>query len=447
MNLATIARSAAALALSFAMASSALAADVKLSNGSVWKGDVGAKVRATYSLNGKESTIEGTVVKAEKGLVVIEIMENGKSVRRTIVSFDLRKLETLGDDAKAPTGAPAGQASAPATKGDAAKGDAAKNGASTGAPIAAMPHIFVLPMEGMVGTGMRHDEIEAVAKEADKYGPGQIIVLLIDSGGGLVIEGDKIHATMKEVKKRHRIVAWIKKAISAAAFTALHCDEIYFMRVGALGSITMFSGTTAISGRELEAWLDKVGEVAELGGRPAVVGKAMVTNPIECSYDRDENGNITWYDTMQGKYDLSDATENLTLNADNALHCKFSDGTADTVEELAKAMQLKEWKEDDSGRKISQNWNRLVKQCIDQKVRLMNDYQNPGGSDQEALLGNQIKTLTEIIRWYERCYPAMVYESPNFPPSENEGQAPEEIRRQLANLKKELGEMKKRQRN
>jgi len=447
MNLATIARSAAAFALSIALASSAFAADVKLSNGSVWKGDVGEKVRATYVVNGKELTVEGAVVRAEKNLVVIEVMENGKAVRKTIVSFDLRKLETLADGEK-PAPAGSGPRPADAPKSGGGNADAGKkDGARTASPTAAMPRIFVLPMEGMVGTGMRHDEIEAVAKEADKYGPGQIIVLLINSGGGLVIEGDKIHETMKEVKKRHRVVAWIKMAISAAAFTALHCDEIYFMRVGALGSITMFSGTTAISGRELEAWLTKVGEASEIGGRAAIVGQAMVTNPIECSYDRDEDGNITWYSTMQGKYKLSDRTENLTLNADNALHSKFSDGTADTVEELAKVMQLKEWKEEDGGRRIHASWQRLLKQCIDQKTHLMNDYQNPGGSDGEAVLGNQIKTLTEIIRWYERCYPGMVYESPNFPPSESEGQAPEEMKRQLAQLKKQLGEMKKRDRN
>jgi hypothetical protein len=458
MNLATLARSAAALALSLALASSAFAADVKLSNGSVWKGDVGAKVRATYLLNGKEATLEGTVVKAEKNLVVVEVMENGKAVRRTIVSFDLRKLETIDeaskndDAAKGGAPAPAGTPATGGAKREPAKGDASKPagkqaGARTDSPTAAMPRIFVLPMEGTVGIGMRHDEIETVAKEADKYGPGQIIVLLIDSGGGLVLEGDRIHETMKEVKKRHRIVAWIKKAISAAAFTALHCDEIYFMRVGALGSITMFSGTTAISGQRLDAWLDKVGEVTELGGRAAIVGKAMVTNSIECSYDRDENGNITWYENMQGKYDLSDATENLTLNAENALHSRFSDGTADTVAELATAMQLKGWKEEDAGRKIAQSWDRLVKQCIESKIRLNNDMNNPAGSDQEAVLGNQIKTLTEIIRWYERCYPAMVYEQPNFPPSDIEGEAPEQIKRELARMKRELGEMKKRERN
>ncbi|MFZ9915583.1 MAG: hypothetical protein ACO3IB_09675, partial [Phycisphaerales bacterium] len=107
MNLGIITRSLAAVALSMAVSVTALAADVKLSNGSVWKGDVGAKVRATFVQGGKEFTIEGTVVKAEERLVVIETMENGRTVKKTIVSFDLRKLETVAAAQKPAGPAPA----------------------------------------------------------------------------------------------------------------------------------------------------------------------------------------------------------------------------------------------------------------------------------------------------------------------------------------------------
>lgn len=459
MNLATLTRTAAILVAILLLASPSYAADVRLSNGSVWKGDVGATVRATYVQNGRELTVEGTVVKAERNLVVIEVEENGRTVRRTIVSFDLRKLETISDAVDASGGGSAKEPSpaAPASQASASKSQSTTGGQTTPArgkgpkksasPMAEKPRIFVLPMNGTVGTGMRHNEIEAVAKEADKFGDGQIIVLLIESGGGLVIEGDKIHATLKEVKKRHRVIAWIREAISAAAFTALHCDEIYFMRVGAFGSITMFAGTTAISGRELDAWLEKIAEVAKMGNRPPIVAQAMVTNPIECSYDKDEDGNVTWYSTMQGKYKLSDAKENLTLNASNALHSGFSDGTADTVEELAALLQLKDWTEEKAGRRIAENWQRLLKRCIEEKVRLANDLQNPAGSTEEEMLGFQIRTLTEINKWYERCYPGMVYEEPRvFPPSETENEAPEEFKRMLARLKKDLADLKKRER-
>ena len=151
-----------------------------------------------------------------------------------------------------------------------------------------------MPWEGPVGIEARHDEIQEIIEEADKYGPGQIIVLQINSPGGLVIEGDKIHETLKDVKKRHRVVAWVKEAISAAAFASLHCDEIYFMQVGAMGSAVMFAGQTAISGDELNAWLEKFSEVAEIGGRDPIIARCMVTRTAMASYDKDsETGKVT----------------------------------------------------------------------------------------------------------------------------------------------------------
>ena len=156
------------------------------------------------------------------------------------------------------------------------------------------PGVFFMPWEGPVGIEARHDEIQEIIEEADKYGPGQIIVLQINSPGGLVIEGDKIHETLKDVKKRHRVVAWVKEAISAAAFASLHCDEIYFMQVGAMGSAVMFAGQTAISGDELNAWLEKFSEVAEIGGRDPIIARCMVTRTAMASYDKDsETGKVT----------------------------------------------------------------------------------------------------------------------------------------------------------
>ena len=117
------------------------------------------------------------------------------------------------------------------------KGDApaAKGDASAPAPGAAgekkQRQVFILPMKGMVGAGLRHEEMEKIEKEADKFGPGQIIVLRINSGGGDVTEGDRIVRTLSRIREKHRLVAWLEEAISGAAFTAFNCREIYFLRV------------------------------------------------------------------------------------------------------------------------------------------------------------------------------------------------------------------------
>ena len=66
------------------------------------------------------------------------------------------------------------------------------------------PGVFVLPLEGTVGMTFRHEEMEKIAEEADRYGPGQIIVFRVKSGGGAVTEMEKIHKTLTEIKKRSK---------------------------------------------------------------------------------------------------------------------------------------------------------------------------------------------------------------------------------------------------
>ena len=53
------------------------------------------------------------------------------------------------------------------------------------------------------------------------------------------------------------------------------------------------------------------------------------------------------------------------------------------------------------------------------------------------MLGARIKALTELIRWYDRCKPAMVYEAPNLP------EDVDILKKQLAEMKKALGDMKR----
>jgi len=418
----TVASAALSLACLFGGATMAFAGDVKLSNGSTWKGDAGARVRVTYTLNGKELTVEGVVIKTDKSFLQIEIDEGGKKSKRMITSFDLKKVETLGA-ADAATATPASAPGAPGANGTkpATTKTAAGGTASTAAAAGGKQMIFILPWGrgpggdvDMVGLGARHEEIEKIGAEADKIGPGQIIILEINSGGGLVIEGDKIDETLNKLRERHRVIAWIHEAISAAAFTALHCNEIYFQRVGTLGAITMFAGTKAIEGAELEAWLKKVGDVCSATNRNPWIGEAMVTNEPELSYDKDEEGNVTWYNTLQGKYDLSDKVQNLTINAQQAEHSKFSQGTADTVPDLLKLLDLSPDKVEISqaGYKIHNDWQSIMKQCKEAKFKLGRDFQNPPGLEPLERLNARLRAAKEIRKWFDKCFPIMTYDQP-----------------------------------
>ncbi len=275
--------------------------------------------------------------------------------------------------------------------------------------------VFILPLGGMVGVGLRHQEMEKIEKEADKFGPGQIIVIRINSGGGLVTEGDQIAESLSRMRDKHRVVAWIEEAISGAAFTAMHCREIYFMKTGSLGSITMFAGDKSAQGKELEAWIERVGDVSEGAGRNRQVGRCMVYSPLVVSYTKDKKtGKVTFFDNDSGEHMLSDDKDNLTFTEDVALDCGFSQGTADTEEELFKIMQLKpnSYVVNSVGKKVGDTWDKTISDSKKAKSRLLTEWDIKGASQGEAVqIANRIKLLDEMLRLWEKCEPvAMGYE-------------------------------------
>jgi hypothetical protein len=444
--IATLGLSLAVSLHAFAVPGALSGVELRLKGGQTWRGELNSVVEVTFLESGREQKLEGRIVRADTTMVVIETAVAGKVGKKPIFFSDVRGIRTI--EAAATPAAP-GEAPSGTVAANPVSSASAPAKAAAGAPAKVTGNfngVYVLPLKGMVGVGLRHDEIEKIGKEADKAGPGQIIVLLIESGGGLVLEGDRIHETLKELKKRHRVVAWIKEAISAAAFTAMHCDEIYFMRVGAFGSITMFSGQTAISGPELDAWLVKIGEVAELGGRNAQVAKCMVTKPLEVSYDIPEGGgpkDAIFYPDLRGKYVLDTKDTMLTMNADQALHSGWADGIADTEEELAEQLGLPEWKEaSDAGRRMAASWQRLLERADEEVPKLVArmDFKGAGSGDPAVQLGAQIQVLEEILRWGNQLGEQVMmvqYGRYGIPPKEYLVREIEQRRKQLAEIRRQ----------
>ncbi len=441
-----VAAGAVALAATFGVLPQSAAAafvpevELILTNGSTWRGELGSQVELSFVENGVSQTLVGSLVKVEKLYVVINAPVAGKVGEKVIFRADLRAVKTI-------EGAPTA-ASGSASEASSSAGPQASVKGADGLLKSPKPGVFVLPIEGTVGIGLRWQEMDMIAKEADKYGPGQIIVFIVDSPGGLVIEGDKIHDCLKEVKKRHRLVAWIKEAISGAAFTALHCDEIYFMKLGSLGAITMFSGQDAAKGVQLQAWLEKCTQVAEMGGRSGIPVRAMIHAPLLCSYDKDPvTGKVTWLESKQGQVVLSDERDNLVFNASNALDSGFSDGTADTTAELAKLLQLPEWYEiSDYGRKIHKDWQQALKDCSREVPKIVARFNFKGTSsgDAEEVIGTRMNLVRDLIKWWDRCPNGMMYEIPRMT-----GGVPDkdQLERILKDLGKQMADIRKAKRD
>lgn len=420
-----------ALCLILALSAGALAGssvEIRLKDGSKWRGQVSDVVQVTFLEQDVEVRLTGRLMKVADLYIVLEANIAGSVRQKTIFRGDIVSMATLdaeSEEAEAVKDAPnrSEKTDKPAVSDDAPR---SADGRLLG--------VFFVPLKGMVGMEFRHEEIEAIGKEADKYGRGQIIVLLIDSNGGLVSESEAITDTIWELKKRHRVVAWVKKAISAGCSTAMACDEIYFVTEGTAGSVTTLAGNSSVPEEQAQLGVDFLAEVARRSGYSEHIARCMKFTKYMCSYDKDpETGEVTFYGDTSGEFVLSDGQHNLTFNSSNALHCGFSKGTADTEEELAKLLDLPKWHEISTyGREIAEDWQDLAKQCQEEIPELMRERQLAGALAPRARINKLIQIDKKLIRWIVRCpLPCMLMGLPEKEVLEREI---EELRRQLARM-------------
>ncbi len=199
----------------------------------------------------------------------------------------------------------------------------------------------------MVGTYMTADSIRKMIPmlEEDLGSDGSgILVLRISSGGGFLLEIQRLSDVIQnELKPKFRVVAWIDSAISAAAMTAHAVEEIYFTTGGNYGACTGWSGAlVAMKGRGLEEVFFMMEEISDRGGYDHKIMAAMQHNrALSCTID--DFGQVKWYESEDdGQYLVNPADKILTFNSQNALKYGFSKGTADTIDELARAMNMPE---------------------------------------------------------------------------------------------------------
>jgi hypothetical protein len=366
---------------------------ITLEDGTVWTGELDQKVTVTVSEKGKEVEKDGLITRATSDYIVLD--------GEIVLVPDIISISGGQEPPNTPTNSVV----------DSSNND---DDEDIKKPIAYAPEgelpkgVFVLPLYEMVGTYFRPHEIQSLIDHVDEnYGPGQIIILDIKSGGGSVKVWSDIRDTVFAARDRHRFIAWIQSAGSGAAATAFLCDEIYYHKSGYLGAITMYSGSieNVADDRTLYGWIEELqGVLAKTSHTPAVAG-CMVKSREQFSYTIDsETGKISYFYDSSGDEVLSTTGQNLMLTAGEALKSGLSDGTASTGEQLAKLLNLEEWIEYDSfGRDIAKRWQDTLNEFKENSQKL---FQQLGGdvkgTTAKKRIDQQINACDELLRWAKR---------------------------------------------
>lgn len=296
-----------------------------------------ATVFAADKITLKDGTVlEGRIEREGDGFVYLLVKIGSIENRRLILREDIRSIEReseRADAAPAPETRPADRRAPRRTPGQ----DAIPDGAVRVAFIT----LGEQPDKDMVGPFMNADALERSIEILNKLPDGQrpqIVVLHINSGGGALIEIQKLSDVIQDkIKPKYQVVAWIESAISAAAMTAYTVEDIYFMSKGNFGAATGFfmqgNRAQAVEGRELEEVIFMMERIAARGGHPPIVMRAMQVEQ-ELSADIDENGVVTWRPDLDGQYIVNPKGRILTFNSQDAMRYKFAKGVADTKDQL-----------------------------------------------------------------------------------------------------------------
>ncbi len=298
--------------------------------------------------------LDGTVVRQTDTFVQFKIKIGGLESVQTFPMSDVDKIEK---DSSTPTPGEA-QASAQSSSSSAEKKSPEQRAAEkaaqrakdldSGVTRAAIlnfgpPSSWHGEVESTVGIEISEAAWREAVKLLDKD-KINLVVVRVNSGGGLGLEVPKFQSLFENVyKRKYRTVAWIESAISAAAMSPYVIEEIYFMPNGSFGACTGWYGNLQnVEGLDLAKMLNMMEDASKLAGRPPSIMRSMqIMDPLSATIDP-KTGEVTWFQDTSGQTLLNPPGQIFTFTANDAVKFKFARGIAADRDELAKAMGLRE---------------------------------------------------------------------------------------------------------
>jgi ATP-dependent protease ClpP protease subunit len=208
------------------------------------------------------------------------------------------------------------------------------------------PSYYLIPLHGEVGATFLAWALEKSLADAVARKPS-VIVLDIDSPGGLVEEARRIIKVIHKYNRKARIVALVDKDLSAAAILTLSVKEIYVKSSGTIGAATSFVPDKQLSAKVEEkmqsAWRASARNSAEEGGHEPLLAEAMIDNDFQLHLEKVDGKPAV--KEGPGEHVLCRKGKILTLTSHEAVECGLANAVTDDLDELADVLKMPGWTE------------------------------------------------------------------------------------------------------
>lgn len=267
------------------------------------------------------------------------------------ITISRQEVLSLTEDA---SGKAAAVPAAPAASASPAKVDAVASG----------PTYLPIPIRGTIGL----EVIEPVIRQALNVARIQkptVVLLEIDSGGGLITEMDAIIKTLREFSDL-RIVAYVEgMSASAAAITAMSCKEIVMAPAGTLGGCVPFTKDANsrlpvdVAEKFRSIFRAQARAIIESAGHDPLLADAMMDLDVVVS-TVPAGGKVALVEDATGKM-LKPKGKILTLTAQEAKDLGLTLGNADSLEACGELLGAGGWKRLEVAQGLFDAWGKKVK--------------------------------------------------------------------------------------
>ena len=292
-----------------------------------------------------------------------------------------------------------------------------------------VPSFYMVPMKGQMGTDVTTSIYKELIPDIREQDPDVIIIVMNSADyadtfaaalGGIDLQEisrpdfdqyKKLASVFHDDLEQYRQVVWVQDAVGIASTVALSWDELYMKSDARLGGMRMVIELTGadkhsdddIRAKMMAAVMGAAKSLLEYGGYDYELADAMMWAPHKLSASF-KGREVVWSLQEDGEFVIDNDDEHTAnFRADVAENLLISDGTADTLDDLALLLGFREYRViDEHAKEIVDGYRKDWRTAYSNTESWWKDYQQymgwASGEDALAYLSKAKRSIERIIR-------------------------------------------------